>query len=236
MDRLKLTGGKEHELRGAGDEGPPDDAVEESLGLRVSRYLEAPEMPSESGMDRIGEHVVGVLRAAEDAAGKIQADARQEAARIVEEARREASDRAEAARHGVDAATAEAQRLRHEAEEWSTRTRESADAYSAERRADAESVAREIVSEAEQRAALVGEEAELRRQALKMDVALAEERLRQLASGLHELAHRLDDLLMPRSESESELQESLIDALAPDLEGDEAAAARREGGDGLDLA
>jgi vacuolar-type H+-ATPase subunit E/Vma4 len=234
-----MTAGVDREGNDVGEDPRQGGAVEESLGIRVNRYLEAPGAPSESGIDRVGEHVASVLRAAEDAAERIEADARQEAARVVEEARREASEQADAARERVQTATAEAERLRLEAEAWSRQTREAAETYSSERRADGESAASEIVSDAKQRAAAIGEEAERRQQALKMDVSLAEERLRKLASGLHELADRLDELLMPAStitansdDRELMAHESLIDALAPALESEESGTAWRghEGG------
>ena len=60
-----------------------------------------------------------------------------------------------------------------------------------------------------------------------MDISLAEDRLRTLATGLHELAGRLDTLLSTPIHGRQhalaeEDDESLVDALAPSRETEEA--------------
>src|SRR5207237_581683 len=102
---------------------------------------------------------------------------------------------------------------------------EAAEDYASDRRASAEAEAREILSAAELQAASLSKDVEQRHQTLQMDISLAEDRLRQLATGLRDLAERLDDLLAAplegRGEDLSEA-ESLIDALGPSHETEEA--------------
>jgi hypothetical protein len=207
----------------------------------------------ESVFDRLGEYVSSVLSAAKAAAVRIEEEARHEAERVRDLAHKEATERLEAAREAADATRAKAERLRSEAEEWSQNTRAAAENSAADRRAEAEAwsqntrtaaensaadrraeaeaeaeaEARDILAAAEREAASFSENAERRQQALKMDISLAEDRLRQLASGLHELAGRLDTLLStPLHGRQGVLavadDESLIDALGPSRETEEA--------------
>jgi hypothetical protein len=167
------------------------------------------------------------LSAATAAAVRIAEEARREAERVRDLAHNEATERLETAREAADATEAQAERLRSEAEEWSQNTRTAAENSAAERRAEAEAEARDILAAAEREAASSSENAELRQQALQMDISLAEDRLRQLAAGLHELAGRLDTLLStPLHGRQGVLavadDESLIDALGPSLETEKA--------------
>jgi hypothetical protein len=169
---------------------------------------------------QLGTHVQSVLSAAEKAAVRIQEEAREEAERLREQAKREAAARAEAARHDADAAKAEAERLRVEAAEWSEQTRTAAENNASKRRAGAEVESREILLAAEQEAESLKKEAERRNHALGVDIALAESRLRELVTGLHDLADQLDNLLLVPSgeEEEGDLavdDASLVDALTP---------------------
>ncbi len=240
MDKFRLTGSRDRHAKKDEEERQEEPPTEKWLdtGARVASYLgtapdrspDSEQMPPRgSDFDRLGGHVSSVLTAAEEAAVRIQEEARQEAERVREQAENEATARAEAAREDADATRAEAKRLRSETEEWTKQTRTAAEKYVADRRSEAEAEARKILTAAELQAASFSKEAERRQQALKMDITLAEDRLRQLASGLHDLAARLDKLLStPFAEAEqSELaareNDSIIDALGPSRETEELA-------------
>jgi hypothetical protein len=186
----------------------------------VTSYLTTPQTPAPDpdSFERFGEHVSSVLTAAREAATRIEHEAREEAERIRGQAKAEAVSRVEAAREEVDATRAEAQLFRSESEEWAKQTRSEAEAYAAEQRSEAQTKAKSIVVEAERHAVAMGEEAKRREQALKMDISLAEDRLRQLALGLHEVAARLDGLLGSPAQSPEGDESSLAEALAPSRE------------------
>jgi hypothetical protein len=178
----------------------------------------------DSIFDRLGENVSSVLSAAKAAAVRIEEESRQEAERVRDLAQREATDHLEAAREDAYATRAEAERLRSETEEWTEQARTAAEKSAADRRAEADAEAREIVAAAERHAASLSEEADARQQALKRDSALVEERLRQLATALHDLAGRLDTLLSTQPQAQEGVidDQSLIDALGPSRETEEA--------------
>ena len=230
--RLRFRGGK----RDRGQEPAADKLTD--AGARVAPFVESTpgaaltveqSVPTGRDLDRLGDHVSSIVSAAETAAVRIQEEARQEAERVREQEQKEGAARAEAAREDADATRTEAKRLRSETEDWTKQTRTAAEKYAADRRSEAETEARTILTAAELQAAAFGKDAERRQQALKMDISLAEDRLRQLASGLHDLAARLDKLLSrPFAEAEqSELStrenDSLIDALGRSRETEELA-------------
>jgi hypothetical protein len=183
-----------------------------------------PEQAHTPGPFDVGSHVGAVLSAAEEAAARIHEEARRDAERLRQQAQKEAAARSEAAREDADATRAEAERLRSEAEEWSKQARTAAEAFATDRRAEAEAEARRIVSAAERQATSFSEEAERRQQALKMDVSLAEDRLRQLSTGLHDLAARLDNLLTPAGETRDRVptEQTIVDVLGPSRNAKEA--------------
>jgi hypothetical protein len=241
MDKFRLIRGDHKAEDESQQEQEPLAEQEHGTGAeRVMGYLSAAEAASpdsgsgssavtedESVFDRLGDSVASVLSAAKAAAARIEEDARHEAERVRDVAHREATERLEAAREDADATRAEAERLRSEAEEWSKQTRAAAESAAADRRAKAEAVARDILSAAEREATAFSENAERRHEALKMDISLAEDRLRQLATGLHELAGRLDTLLStPLHEQQGVLSaaddDSFIDALGPSRNTEEA--------------
>jgi hypothetical protein len=206
---------------------------------RVTRSVEtAPSAPSDSEQSRVtegeiniahlGTHLQSVLSAAEEAAVRIQEEAREEAERMRQHAKSEAAACAESARHEADAAKAEAQRLRSDAEKWCEEARTAAENNASDRRAEAEVEAREILMAAERQTASLKQEAERRYKTLTMDIGLAEDRLRELATALHDLAERLDNLLLGPSGEEEEgdlavgSDDSLVDALAPSPSSEEA--------------
>jgi cell division septum initiation protein DivIVA len=238
MDRFRLTS-KERGARKDEQERREEPAAEEKgdAATRVASYLgSAPDSPPETArplgsapdLDRVVGHVGSVLHAAEEAAARIQDEARQDAERVLGEAQKEASARAEAARKHAGITRADAERLRSEAEEWSKQTRDAAENDATDRRVEAEAEARSILSAAERQVAAFGKETERRQQALRTDISLAEDRLRQLVSGLRDVAARLDELLSPSMGGQDEVylaadqEDALTEALAPSREREEA--------------
>ena len=198
MARLNFSGGKRDQRHGRTEEKTID------TGARVDPVVAPrqdapptvePNVPTGGDFDRLGDHVSSILSAAEEAATRIQDEARQEAERVREQAQKEAAASAEAARQETASIKANVERLRADTEESATRAREAADRYAAKTRAEAEAKAQEIVASAERQAVVADKNAERRHRALKTDISLSEDRLRQLATGLHELATRLDKLV-----------------------------------------
>jgi cell division septum initiation protein DivIVA len=196
--RLNFSGGKRDQRQGRAAEKTAHASA--PVAPVVGSTPDAPPMveqspPTGRDFDRLGDHVSSILSAAEEAAIRIQEEARQEAERVREQAQKEAAASAEAARQDTDAIRADAERLRADAKESTTEARQAADTYAANKRADAETKAREFLAKAERQAAASDKDAERRQRALKTDISLTEERLRQLATGLRELATRLDKLV-----------------------------------------
>jgi DNA repair exonuclease SbcCD ATPase subunit len=239
MDRFRLTRTGDRKANDESQQSQDSLAEQEHLAGadRVIGYLStAEEAPpdSESGsrvvtendsvFDRLGEYVSSVMSAAKAAAVRIEEESRQEAERVRDLAQREATESLEAAREDADATRTGAERLRSETEEWTKQARTAAEKSAADRRAEAEAEAREIVAAAERHAASISEQADQRQEALKRDSSLVEERLRQLATALHDLAERLDTLLStpPQAQEGGADDQSLIDALGPSRETEEA--------------
>jgi uncharacterized phage infection (PIP) family protein YhgE len=204
MGRLRLSRGKSLSAKKLDKEQEPTVGQTTDAGARIAPFIESTSdappiveesLPARRDFDRLGDHVSSILSTAEEAAARIQEEARQEAERLREQAQNDAAACVEAARQGADSIMADAERLRADAEESTTEARQAADTYAADRRAEAEAQAREVLATAEREAATSSQDAERRQHALKTDVSLAEDRLRQLATGLHELAARLDKLL-----------------------------------------
>jgi ElaB/YqjD/DUF883 family membrane-anchored ribosome-binding protein len=114
-----------------------------------------------------------------------------------------------------------AARIQEEAREKAEEARTAAENYASDRRSQADAEAREIVSAAKGQAASFSEDAERRHQMLESDISLAEGHLRTLATGLRDLADRLDNLLAtPLGEGEEGRlaaggDDSLTEALEP---------------------
>jgi cell division septum initiation protein DivIVA len=229
----------EEERRDTAAEDKGDTAARVTSYLGTGSALESsreiPQRPqAEPGLNRAPDlnrvvgHVGSVLHAAEEAAARIQEEARQDAERLLGEAQQEASERADAARKHASSSRAEAERLRSEAEEWIAQARAAVERDAADRRADAESEARSILSAAEREVEALGKETERRQQALRTDISLAEHRLRQLVSGLREVAARLDTLLSTSSDPQDdadlalEREDALMEAINPPREREEA--------------
>jgi chromosome segregation ATPase len=168
------------------------------------------------GYTDVGEAVAGVLRAAEEAAEKIRAEARTQAIEIVEAARGDATTR-------IDELTHEAERTRHDAEEYANDIRQAVESYGSQQRREAEGEARRILADAEEQAratreaaqAMAGQiegEARLRHERLRDEIRSLEERRQRVLVGLRELAAELNELfpeLAPGRQDDPELLDAL---------------------------
>ena len=168
------------------------------------------------GYTDVGEAVAGVLRAAEEAAEKIRAEARAQAIEIVEAARGNASAR-------IDELTREAERTRHDAEDYANDIRQAVDSYGSQQRREAEEEARRIVADAEKQARATREaaeemagqiesEARRRHDGLRDEIRSLEERRQRVLVGLRELAAELNELfpeLAPAKRDDAELLDAL---------------------------
>jgi hypothetical protein len=169
---------------------------------------------------RLGTHVGAVLGAAEEAAARIQQEARADVRRVREKAEQEAAELVDAARRDSDVTKAQAEQIRAEAKEWADRARSEAEAYAADTRVQAEANAAEIVARAERQAIAERQDGERRQQALHLDISHAENRLRDLVTALHGLAERLDGVLSAPGSREGDA-ETLEEALAPSARAEE---------------
>jgi hypothetical protein len=221
MTKFRLTRNEES------DQAQPQVAVPKASGApsrpadawRAPAPLTAEDPPNvKPDFDRLGTHVGNVLSAAEEAAARIQQEARVNAGRVREQAEKESAGLVDTARRDAEATKAEAERARAETEEWVEQTRAIAEDYAAEKRGEAEAEAAEIIRRAEQRAVSLRIDAEQRQKALEFDISHSENRLRELVTALHDLADRLDRVLNTQVQHNGEAEvspESLVDALAP---------------------
>jgi hypothetical protein len=146
---------------------------------------------------QLGEHVTSVLDAANTAAAKIREDARTNAERVTKQSQSEASALLEQARGHAEKLSRESERLSAEVKEENREMARQAEAYAGEKRQEAEAEAAGILSRARREASEHTRAAQERRSALAKDVALSEERLGQLVSGLRNLAVQLEELVRP---------------------------------------
>ena len=189
MSRRNLTGGKD---RKANDDvvqltEPSGDAatrVESYFGSEPAAPGHDAESTAGDELQRAVGHVSSVLRAAEEAASLMKAEAREDA-----------------------------ERLRGETQAWAEELRESAQREAAETRAAAASDSERILAEAQAEAASFASQGRSRRDELTADIARAEARLRQLVTGLQELAAQLDKLLStpPTGRAAQEADDLLVD-------------------------
>ena len=155
---------------------------------------------------KLGEHVTSVLEAANMAAAKIREDARANAERVTTQSQSEASalrllhPPVEVSRGHAEKLSRESERLSAGAKKETRELARQAEAYAAEKRREAEAEAASILSGARREASEHTRAAQERRSALAKDVALSEERLGQLVSGLRNLALQLEELVRPDPE------------------------------------
>ena len=188
-------------------------AEEAALGSSVS-----------SSYAEIGERVAGVLSAAEAAADRIRADARQEAEELLGQARRETDQvRAEATAYDSDTRAA--------VESYATERRRQADQQERKQLADGEAQARATREAAVESARDIEEAARQRGKALREQSRAVEEWLQKAVQGLHRMTAQLEDLLGTTASPTED--ESLADALKPAVrEGDARQALVASSGDG----
>jgi hypothetical protein len=203
-------------------EDPPAEAAPAPDSSEATRTI---TKPNETVRPSVGEHVETVLKAAEDAADRLVAEAQARATEIEESAERDAASRLHSAHAAALRVTEEAEAAHAEALAAAERIRAAADGDAADLRAEAEEEAARVRADAEREAATFAERTDSRYQDLLKDTALAEDRLRRLVGGLRDVADRLDELLAPaedeapREQSRDALDEpedeSLDEALDP---------------------
>ena len=168
------------------------------------------------GHTDVGEAVAGVLRAAEEAAEKIRAEARTQAIEIVEAARGDATAR-------IEELTREAERTRHDAEDYANDIRQAVESYGSQQRREADEEARRILAQAEQQARATREaaqqmagkiegDARLRNDGLRDEIRSLEDRRERVLIGLRELAAELNELF-PELTAGQRGEAQLLDAL-----------------------
>jgi len=164
-----------------------------------------PPVPA-AGYGEIGEHVAGVLRAAETAAEQIRADAQSQADDLLR------------------GAHAEAERVRNQARTYENDTRDAVDAYATEQRriaeeqigaqfSDAEAQARATREAAEEMARRIEEDARLRGQTLREESRAVEDRLKKAQAGMRRMASQIEELL--GAEAAAQTDGDLVEALKP---------------------
>ena len=179
----------------------PDAAAADSPPETAGESATPVASPALQDASRVGEHVAGIVAAAESAAATIRADAEREAQGLRNDA----------------------QRTLEEAQAAAAEVKADADAYAETQRHDADANAARIVAEAERRAVGISDQAVQRDRVLLARVATSERRLRDLARSLRTVAGSLDDVVGNGESGE----ESEDDALALTRADDEAAARDR---------
>jgi vacuolar-type H+-ATPase subunit E/Vma4 len=167
------------------------------------------------GYTDVGDAVAGVLRAAEEAAERLKAEARTQAQEIVERAKGDASTR-------VDELTREAERTRRDAEDYARDIRQAVDSYGTQQRREAEEEARGILADGEEQARATREaaqemalqiegDARRRQERLREEVRSLEERRQRVVESLRDMAAQLNDLFPELEPSAREGE--MLDAL-----------------------
>ena len=162
-----------------------DDPIVSTEGVGRIEPVPAPApAPQAESYANLGEHVASVLRAAEDAAEQIKADAQLAAEEVVQGA----------------------QRVRREAEEYAEDIRVAVESYANQQRREAEEEARRATAGAEAEARALREaaqemarglegETERRREQLREDTRDLEDRRKRALDDLREIALGLQDVL-----------------------------------------
>jgi hypothetical protein len=193
--------------------------VSDQLEERVSVGPEELEGTRQSHVD-VGGRVAEVIRAAEELAEQIAADARAEAARIKREAeeshaaamRELAIERDELRAAAQSAAEGEAAEIRRTGEIYAKQQRRQAEAEHTKLVDEAEGQARAMREAAEQMAMQIETTALQRRDELEEHTRVVEMKLRRFQMGLREMSKDLNELLEPRRGK----SETLVDALNVD--------------------
>ena len=160
--------------------GRSDDAA--SVDESVTPLSAAPARTKE--YTEVGETVAGILRAAEEAAEQIRADARAQGNKIMERARVVAEGR-------IEELTREAERIRREAEDYAGDIRTAVESYGSQQRRDAEEEAGRILAQAEEQARAMRAAAEGMAEQIEGDARQRNEQLRDEARSLEERRQRV---------------------------------------------
>lgn len=201
----------------------------EELSLATAPLTIGADEEVDFSMDygKLGEHVTSVLEAANTAAAKIRGEARMAAERVAERSQSDASGLLEKAHAEAEKVSRESERLRAKAEKQSRELIQDAEAYAVKKHREAEAEATGILSRARREAREHTRAAHERHSALAKDVALSEERLRQLVGGLRNLAGTLEELVPERAKSDTANVEdedtSLEESLRPSVAAQEPA-------------
>jgi hypothetical protein len=174
----------------------------------------------------LGEHVAGVLKAANEAAARIRQEAAIEAERIAEVSRKEATTTLAEANRDADKLLFEADQRRAEANETAKATRKAADAYAGQQREEAEAHASRLIAHAEQEATQRASVAEKRHKTLEDNIDRTELRLEQLVAGLRELASRLESVVHPNGAGAEKATQSSTEQGDPTAEPNATPATR----------
>jgi F0F1-type ATP synthase membrane subunit b/b' len=209
----KLFGRETPAPKSEGGSGEPEPAPREApVDARSSKTAkkssrsrppaaEAPDGGASVDFAQVGEQVAMVLAAAKEAAETMRSEARAEAQRIRTTSQKEAREAFETAKAAAERADSEAASARADAEQQSKELREQADEYASATREAADAKAAALLAQAEKRASARELTFQERRRSLDEGVVRTEERLRQLVSGLHELAAGLEELVEPGDHS-----------------------------------
>lgn len=193
--------------------------MSDQLDQRVESAPEAPALEVEEAREShadLGDRVSGVIKAAEELAEQIRADAREEAADI----KRQAEEAATAHMRQVGQ---EGDELAAKAEAYASDIRRTGENYASEQRREAEAEAARMVEEGEGQARAMREAAEQmarrietaalqRRDELGERSRVVEARLRRFQAGLVKISREVGELL----EQPEEQPETLAEALEVD--------------------
>lgn len=158
---------------------------------------QAATTPGSDMYEQVGGHIASVIRAAEVAAVKLREEAEREARELKSSAAVSAREALEDAHRQADELLAGAREIR-----------ERADSDAQARRAEADAQASKVIEAAQGVAARTVEDARVREARNGDAIAQTEQRLRDLAQGLRELADHLDHL-----RREPNVEEALAEAL-----------------------
>jgi cell division septum initiation protein DivIVA len=169
----------------------------------------------------VGAGVTAILQAAEDAADRIRAEAREQAADLIRQAEKAAHARLQELTRDADRvreeAEAEARDMRLAVEAYGTKRRREADAEAGDVVARAEARARELIAAAEAKARESGREAARRSEELRGQVRSLEARRERALDALRKIASHLDDALESSASDAGPPRERRRPALDEDL-------------------
>jgi hypothetical protein len=190
---------------------------------------------AERDLGKVADHVRTVLAAAESAAEKLRTEAEHEAQRVRQQAAKAAHDLREQAAAEADADRSEARRQLARVKEEARGIRHDADTYAEGRKHDADAQAMRVIREAEHRAGEIASAAAERHQVLLNDIAFSENRMREFAASLREVATRLEEVADasaggPRADEAEEALDAALNRRVVDETSAETAVIGERGG------